>query len=80
MEAISFCGHNGVEQLKIADVPTPKPGSGEVLVRVHAVSLNSFDPMILKSTTNLKTKFPMTPCGDIAGEIAEIGRGVYAAT
>lgn len=80
MEAIVFYAHGGVEQLQIAELPTPKPGSGEVLVRVHAVSLNGFDPMILQGSTNLKTQFPMTPCGDIAGEVAEIGQGVDAAT
>ena len=73
-----FDEYGGVDKLHIADLPMPKPGLGEVLVRVRAVALNGFGPMILQGTTNLKTQFPMIPCGDLAGDIAGIGEGVDA--
>jgi alcohol dehydrogenase len=62
-----------VEQLSLRDVRTPQPGPYEVLLKVHATSLNGFDPMILQGTTDLKTPLPMTHCGDIAGEIVALG-------
>jgi len=79
MKAIVFHSHGGVENLKYEDVAAPTPGAGEVLIRVRAVSLNGFDPMILNGTTSLKTPFPMSPGGDFAGEIAALGPSVNGA-
>ncbi|HXW89974.1 MAG TPA: zinc-binding dehydrogenase [Terriglobales bacterium] len=76
MKAIVFHRHGGVENLKYEDVPAPTLGADEVLIRVKAVSLNGFDPMILNGTTSLKTPFPMTPGGDFSGEIVALGSSV----
>lgn len=78
MKAIVFEEHGSVANLKLTDFPDPEVGTGEVLVRVHAVSLNGFDPMILAKIPGLKTPLPMIPGGDVAGEIAEIGAGIDA--
>ncbi len=76
MKAAVFAQHGGVEVLEIKEVPDPACGPADVVVRVGASSLNGFDPMILAGTTGLKTPLPMTPCGDFAGEIAELGSEV----
>ena len=76
MRAIQYDAHGGVDQLKLRDVPPPAPETGEVLIRVRAAALNGFDPMMLDGSTGLKTPFPMTPCGDFAGEVAALGAGV----
>ena len=76
MKAIVFYSHGGVENLKYEDIAAPTPAVGEVLVRVRAVSLNGFDPMILNGTTSLKTPFPMSPGGDFSGEIVALGPSV----
>ncbi len=76
MKAAVFGQHGGIEVLAIEEVPDPVCGAADVIIRVGAVSLNGFDPMILAGTTGLKTPLPMTPCGDFAGEIVEVGREV----
>ena len=73
MKAARFARHGGVEELEVEDVPDPTCGPGDVVIRVGATSLNGFDPMILAGSTGLKTPLPMTPCGDFAGEIVELG-------
>jgi len=78
MKAALFTRHGGVEALEVRDVADPVCRPGDVIVRVGATSLNGFDPMILAGTTGLKTPLPMTPCGDFAGEISELGSDVSA--
>lgn len=76
MKAIVFHSHGGVDSLKYEDIPAPSVGADEVLIRVRAVSLNGFDPMMLQGTTKLKIPFPMIPGGDFAGEIVEVGSAI----
>lgn len=73
MTAVVFREHGGVEKLRLEEVAVPQIGPRDCLVRVRAVSLNGFDPMILARTTELKTPLPMIPGGDCAGEIAALG-------
>lgn len=76
MKAVRFHEHGGTDRLVVEEIPTPVPGPGEALVRVRAAALNGFDPMMLEGSTNLKTPLPLTPCGDVAGEIAALGPSV----
>ncbi|MEM9879310.1 MAG: zinc-binding dehydrogenase [Pseudomonadota bacterium] len=73
MKAAVFNAHGGPEKLHIADIPAPEVPSGHILIRVRAVALNGFDPMMLEGSTGLKTPFPMVPCGDFSGTIEELG-------
>jgi alcohol dehydrogenase len=76
MKAAIFAQHGGVDALAIEEVPDPVCGPGDVIIRVGATSLNGFDPMIISGSTGLKTPLPMTPCGDFAGELVELGADV----
>ncbi|MGA2408984.1 MAG: NAD(P)-dependent alcohol dehydrogenase [Candidatus Binataceae bacterium] len=66
----------GIDSLKLTERPTPKPGPGEVLVRVRATSLNYRDLAIIKGGVNRMIKLPLVPLSDGAGEVVETGPGV----
>jgi NADPH:quinone reductase-like Zn-dependent oxidoreductase len=66
----------GIENLRVVERETPRPATGEVLVRVCAASLNYRDVMVVKGTYNPRMKLPAIPFSDGAGEIVEIGEGV----
>src|ERR1700739_4107905 len=68
----------GIDSLELVDRPTSQPGPGETLVKIHAVSLNYRDLMMVKGLYNPKLKLPRIPCSDGAGEVAAVGEGVSA--
>jgi zinc-binding alcohol dehydrogenase/oxidoreductase len=57
------------------DIPTPQPGAGEVLIKLHATALNHRDVWIQKGQY-AGIKLPCTLGADGAGEIAALGAGV----
>jgi NADPH:quinone reductase-like Zn-dependent oxidoreductase len=66
----------GIDKLALVDHETPRPGSGEVLVRLTAASLNYRDYMVVQGTYNPKLKRPMVPLSDGTGVVEEVGSGV----
>lgn len=66
----------GIDSLELVERATPQPGPGEVLVKVHAVSLNYRDLMMVKGIYNPKMKLPRIPCSDGAGAVEAVGDGV----
>ncbi|HEY2469714.1 MAG TPA: NAD(P)-dependent alcohol dehydrogenase [Terracidiphilus sp.] len=68
----------GIDSLELVERPTPQAGPGEVLVKIHAVSLNYRDLMMVKGAYNPKLRLPRIPCSDGAGEVASVGEGVSA--
>ena len=68
----------GIDSLELVERPTPLPGPGEVLIKIHAVSLNYRDLMMVKGLYNPKLHLPRIPCSDGAGEVAAVGEGVSA--
>jgi NADPH:quinone reductase-like Zn-dependent oxidoreductase len=66
----------GLDGLGLADRPEPKPGPGQVLVRMRAFSLNYRDLMVVKGLYNPKMRLPMTPLSDGVGTVAAVGEGV----
>jgi len=67
----------GVENLEQVEAPIPEIGAHQVLIRVHAVSLNFRDLLMVKGHYNPKLALPRIPCSDGAGEIAAIGADVH---
>lgn len=70
----------GLDGLLMAEREKPVPGHGEVLVRLHAASLNFHDLATLLGMANPRMKLPCIPLSDGAGEVAGIGPGVHGLT
>ena len=76
MKALAFHEHGGIDKLKYQDVPDPKLGPGDVLVRVRAAALNHLDLFVREGLPGLKLPLPFWSGCDIAGEVVEIGAAV----
>jgi len=78
MKAVVVHQYGGPEVLKFEDYPNPVPGSGEVLVRVAATSVNPIDYKRRAGLTKdfYPIKFPGLIGVDIAGTVVKIGSGV----
>ena len=76
MKALYFDEHGELDAVKYGDVPTPKPGPGEVLLRVRACALNFLDIWVRRGWPGLKLQMPHWCGADVAGEIVELGDGM----
>jgi NADPH:quinone reductase len=76
MKAIQVHQFGGPEVLQFEEIPTPKPGPGQVLVRVHAAGVNPYDTYMRNGTYAVKPPLPYTPGSDAAGVIEAVGEGV----
>src|SRR6266566_3181293 len=62
--------------LQLDEVPTPKPGTGEVLVQIKASGVNPADTYVRSGSYALLPTPPYVPGGEGAGVIVELGSGV----
>jgi NADPH:quinone reductase-like Zn-dependent oxidoreductase len=76
VKAAFFVRHGGPEVLQYGDLPDPVAGPGELLVDVHAASLNAADWKVRAGTYAPVAKFPYVPGRDFSGVVAALGRGV----
>jgi NADPH:quinone reductase-like Zn-dependent oxidoreductase len=63
-------------KLELRDVAMPRPGPGQVLVRIHAASLNYRDLLMVKGGYGSVARPPFVPLSDGAGKVVETGPGV----
>jgi NADPH:quinone reductase-like Zn-dependent oxidoreductase len=78
MKALTFKRYGKSPEIGFTDVPRPKPKAGELLVQVHAASVNPIDNMIPTGLFKavLKFELPATLGSDLSGVVAEVGSGV----
>ncbi len=76
MKAVILKQHGGPEVLEYKDHPTPVPGAGQVLVRLHAAALNRMDLWVRQGWPGIKLEYPHILGADGAGEIAALGPGI----
>jgi NADPH:quinone reductase-like Zn-dependent oxidoreductase len=76
MKALRTHAAGGPETLVMDDLPDPAPGKGEVLVRVHACSINFPDTLMIRDLYQFKPERPYAPGSELAGTIEAVGEGV----
>jgi len=76
MRAIRVTSFGGPEVLAIAEVDDPRPGPGEVVVRLHAAGVNPVEAYIRTGQYARLPELPYTPGGDGAGVVETLGEGV----
>jgi NADPH2:quinone reductase len=65
-----------IENLRVEEIDTPRPGPGQVLVDVKASSLNFPDALMVQGLYQVKPPLPFSPGHEIAGVVAKLGDGV----
>ena len=78
MKAVRFDEYGGADVLKVADVPVPDPGAGQVLVRVRAAGINPGEAKIREGLLHAlwPATFPSGQGSDLAGVVDRLGPGV----
>jgi NADPH2:quinone reductase len=77
MKAIVLREFGGSEVLRLEDVPAPKPAVGEILIKVHSVSVNrTLDCIVRAGKYPVKIQLPHVLGADPAGEVVELDDGV----
>jgi NADPH:quinone reductase-like Zn-dependent oxidoreductase len=77
MKAAYFERHGGPEVMKYGELPDPVAGPGEVLVDIHAASINGADWKVRSGEYSQITEFPYILGRDFSGVVGAIGDGVH---
>jgi NADPH2:quinone reductase len=78
MRAIQMTEFGGPEVLRLRDLPTPEPGSGEALIRVTRAGLNFADTHTRTNSYVRAATLPLIPGGEVAGVREDTGERVVA--
>ena len=78
MKAIVLKSFGGPESFELRDVPKPVPQAGQVLVRVHATSINPLDYQVRRGDYPDLVPLPTITGHDVSGVIEAVGAGVTA--
>src|SRR5882724_493292 len=76
MKAIRIYSHGGPDVLAYEDLDIDQPGSGEILVRNHAIGVNFVDTY-LRSGAFTPPSLPFIPGKEGAGEVVAVGAEVH---
>jgi NADPH:quinone reductase-like Zn-dependent oxidoreductase len=78
MKAIVLSEYGDSSHLKLAEIPEPKPGAGEIKVKVAAAGLNPIDWKLRSGDYKafMPIEFPFVPGVDVSGQVVELGPGV----
>jgi NADPH:quinone reductase-like Zn-dependent oxidoreductase len=76
MKAILLTGHGGPEMLRYGDVEDPTPAADEIVVAVHAASVNAADYKVRLGGSGHNLRFPHILGRDFSGVVAAKGEAV----
>src|SRR5271170_545563 len=80
MKAVVLTGYGDVDKLEVRDLPDPKAGPNDVIVRMAGAGINPIDWKIRSGARKaaMKVEFPTIPGFDASGEVVAVGPGVTA--
>ena len=78
MKACFLRRYGSPEVLEYGELPDPAPGAGEVLIEIHAASVNAADWKMRAGQYGAAVSFPHVPGRDFSGVIARGGRDFKA--
>lgn len=75
MKAAVANNYDGPSQLKMMDIDQPEPSEGQILIEVHAASVNPFDLKLINGSLRdiLPLKFPYVVGMDVSGVVSKVG-------
>jgi NADPH:quinone reductase-like Zn-dependent oxidoreductase len=76
MQVVQFSEHGDADVLQLVDLPAPRPGAGEVLLKVAAAGVNYADIWQRKGLNSTPLMLPYVPGYEVAGTIEALGDGV----
>ena len=76
MRALVVRQHGSIDAVRLEELPEPRAGAGEVLIDVHAASVNFPDLLVIGGTYQRLPPTPFVPGKDLAGIVAAVGPGV----
>src|SRR5947207_3388577 len=76
MKAVLCKQYGPPDTLTFEELPSPRPGAGEVVVAVKAASVNFPDVLIIQNKYQFKPPLPFSPGSELAGVVKEVGSGV----
>jgi NADPH2:quinone reductase len=76
MKALRCHAFGPINTLRVDELPSPSPAAGQVLVDVHAASINFPDALMVQGLYQVKPPLPFTPGAELAGVVSALGEGV----
>src|SRR5260370_26962682 len=77
MRAVQLRADDGAPaSIAVVEMPVPRPGPGQVLVRVHASPVNPSDYFFLRGLYSFKKPLPTVPGFEGSGTVVEAGPGL----
>src|SRR5690625_3251320 len=76
MKAIQFTEYGGPEVLNLVDIPVPKIGDHDVVLKVKVIGVNYADTARREGQYVVPTELPFVPGAEVAGIVSRVGSQV----
>jgi NADPH2:quinone reductase len=76
MRALICDTYGSLDDLRLGELPDPKPGAGEALIQVDAAGVNFPDLLLVRGLYQFRPEPPFAPGGECAGTVIAVGEGV----